>query len=69
MSKVKWRSATPTGILRIAEAIRLRKEIPSDFWLALSGVATVLLGLMLFSRRIMGGVVGLAVLISIPAVI
>ena len=30
------------GILRIAEAIRLRKEIPGDVWLALSGVARYL---------------------------
>jgi len=64
-----WLWAIATGILRIAEAIRLRKVIPGDIWLALSGVATVFLGLMLFSRRIIGGVVGLALLIAIPAMI
>jgi uncharacterized membrane protein HdeD (DUF308 family) len=64
-----WLWAIPTGTLRIAEAIRLRKEIPGDVWLALSGVATVFLGLMLFSGRIVNGVVGLALLIAIPAVI
>lgn len=64
-----WLWALATGILRIAEAIRLRKEIPGDIWLALSGVVTVFLGLMLFSRRIVGGVVGLALLIAVPAVI
>jgi uncharacterized membrane protein HdeD (DUF308 family) len=69
MAFVLWLWAIATGILRIAEAIRLRKEIPGDVWLALSGVATVLLGLMLFSRRIVGGVIGPAVLIAIPAVI
>jgi uncharacterized membrane protein HdeD (DUF308 family) len=64
-----WLWAIATGILRIAEAIRLRKVIPGDIWLALSGVATVFLGLMLFSRRVIGGVVGLALLIAIPAMI
>ena len=64
-----WLWAIATGLLRIAEAIRLRKEIPGDIWLALSGVATVFLGFMLFSQRIIGGAVGLALLIAIPAVI
>jgi hypothetical protein len=40
-----------------------------DVWLALSGAATVLFGVMLFSRRTIGEVTGLAVLIAIPAVI
>jgi uncharacterized membrane protein HdeD (DUF308 family) len=64
-----WLWAMATGIVRIAEAIRLRKEIPGDVWLALSGVATAFLALALFLRRIPGGVVGLALLIVIPAVI
>jgi uncharacterized membrane protein HdeD (DUF308 family) len=64
-----WLWAIATGILRIAEAIRLRKTIPGDIWLALSGVATVFLGLMLFSRRVIGGVVGLALLIAIPVML
>jgi uncharacterized membrane protein HdeD (DUF308 family) len=64
-----WLWAIATGLLKIAEAIRLRKEIPGDIWLALSGVATVFLGFMLFSQRIIGGAVGLALLIAIPAVI
>jgi len=64
-----WLWAVATGILRIAEAIRLRKEFPGDVWLALSGVSTLFLGLMLFSNRIIGGVVGLALLIATCAVI
>lgn len=64
-----WLWAIATGILRIGEAIRLRKEISGDLWLALSGVVTVFLGLMLFSQRIIGGVVGLAFLIAVFAVI
>lgn len=64
-----WLWAIATGLLRIAEAIRLRKEIPGDIWLALSGVVPVFLALLLFSRRIIGGTIGLALLIAIPAVI
>ena len=63
-----WLWAIGTGIIRIAEAIRLRKDIPGDIWLALSGVVTVLFGLMLVSRFFVG-VVGLAVLIAAFAVI
>jgi uncharacterized membrane protein HdeD (DUF308 family) len=64
-----WLWAIATGLLKIAEAIRLRKEIPGDIWLALSGAATVFLGFMLSSQRIIGGVAGLALLIAIPSVI
>lgn len=64
-----WLWAIATGLVRIVEAIRLRKEFPGDIWLALSGVATVFLGFMLVTRRMSGGVVGLALLIAIPAVI
>ena len=64
-----WLWAIGTGIVKIAEAIRLRKDVPGDIWLALSGAATVILGLMLFWRRVFGGIVGLALLMAIPAVI
>lgn len=42
--------ATGTGFLRIAAAIRLRKEISGDVWLALSGVLSVFYVLMLMAR-------------------
>jgi uncharacterized membrane protein HdeD (DUF308 family) len=45
-----WVWAVATGILRIAEAIRLRKEISGGVWLALSGVLGVLFGLLLILR-------------------
>ena len=64
-----WLWAIATGVLRIIEAIRLRKQIPGDIWLALSGIVTVFLGLLLFSRRIIGGAVGLGLLIAIFAVV
>ena len=63
-----WLWAIATGILRIVEAIRLRKDIPGDIWLALSGVVTVLFGLMLVSRFFVG-VIGLALLIAAFALI
>jgi uncharacterized membrane protein HdeD (DUF308 family) len=66
---VVWLWAVITGILRIAEAIRLKKEISGDIWLALSGLAAVLLSLMLFSRKIAEGGMALAIVIAIPAVI
>jgi uncharacterized membrane protein HdeD (DUF308 family) len=63
-----WLWAIATGVLRIIEAIRLRKDIPGDIWLALSGVVTVLFGIMLVSR-IFVGVIGLALLIAAFALI
>ena len=63
-----WLWAIGAGILRIAEAIRLRKDIPGDIWLALSGVVTLLFGLMLVSRH-STGVVGLAMWVAAFAVI
>jgi uncharacterized membrane protein HdeD (DUF308 family) len=42
--------AMSTGFLRILGAIRLRKEISGEVWLALSGLASVLLAFMLMLR-------------------
>ena len=47
-----WVWAIATGILRIVEAIRLRKQIRGEVWLALSGVVTVVFGLMLMLRPV-----------------
>jgi uncharacterized membrane protein HdeD (DUF308 family) len=58
-----WVWAIATGILRIAEAIRLRKEISGEVWLALSGVVTVLFAVMLMLRPVIG-LIGLASLIA-----
>ena len=63
-----WLWAIATGVLRIVEAIRLRKDIPGDVWLALSGVVAVLFGLMLVSRSFVGAI-GLALLIAAFALI
>jgi len=63
-----WMWAIASGILRIIEAVRLRKTLSGDVWLMLSGVMTVLLGGMLILRPIIGAV-GLALIISISALI
>ena len=42
---VAWSLAT--GVLEIAAAIRLRKEIENEWWLILSGVASILFAILL----------------------
>ena len=63
-----WVWAIATGILRIAEAIRLRKAIRGEVWLALSGVVTVVFGLMLLLRPI-AALIGLAWVIAAYALL
>jgi uncharacterized membrane protein HdeD (DUF308 family) len=42
--------AIVTGVMQIVAAIRLRKEIDNEVWLGLAGLASVVLGLILFAR-------------------
>lgn len=63
-----WIWALVTGVVRIAEAIRLRKQIQGEMWLALSGVVTIAFGLMLRLRPI-AGLVALAWIIAAYALL
>jgi len=42
--------AIATGLLQIVAAIRLRKEIEGEFWMALGGLASVAFGMLLVAR-------------------
>ena len=42
--------ALVTGALQLIAAIRLRKEIEGEFWLGLTGVLSILFGLLLIFR-------------------
>ena len=43
-----------TGVLKIIEAVRLRREIPGEAWLMLGGVASVLFALVVMVRPLAG---------------
>jgi uncharacterized membrane protein HdeD (DUF308 family) len=58
-----WVWAIISGVLQIVEAIRLRKEISGDVWLALSGLVTVLFGAILWLGPFFGAI-RLAMLIA-----
>ena len=42
--------AIATGLLEIVAAVRLRKQIAGEFWLALAGIASVFFGVLLAAR-------------------
>jgi uncharacterized membrane protein HdeD (DUF308 family) len=46
--------ALATGVLRIVEAIRLRREISGEFWLGLSGLVSVAFALVVMLRPMAG---------------
>lgn len=54
--------AVITGVLRIVMAVRLRKEIQGEWWLALSGLAGVLFGVLMMT---MPGAGALAMMVYI----
>ncbi len=60
--------AISIGVLQILSAIRLRKEITGEWWLILSGVASVLFGIILIAQP-GAGALSLIWLISIYAFI
>ncbi|MHB8996326.1 MAG: HdeD family acid-resistance protein [Armatimonadota bacterium] len=56
------------GVLRIATAIRLRKEIEGEWWLALSGVLSLLAAVVLMWNPLVGAV-ALVWLIALYAIV
>ena len=46
--------ALVTGFLQIVAAVRLHKEIEGEFWLGLSGVLSILFGVLLITRPAAG---------------
>ncbi len=46
--------ALATGVLRIVEGVRLRREIPGEVWLVLGGVASVIFALLVMMRPLAG---------------
>ncbi len=42
--------AIATGLLEIAAAVRLRRQIQGEFWLALAGIASLAFGVLLAAR-------------------
>ena len=63
-----WLWAAVTGILQLVEAVRLRKEISGDVWLALGGVVTLCFGWIVWLRPFIG-LIGLAVIIAVFALV
>ena len=63
-----WLWATGTGVLQIVEAIRLRKHISGDIWLALGGLVTLCFGWIVWLRPFVG-MIGLAVTIAVFALL
>lgn len=46
--------AVATGLLEIVGAIRLRRQIQGEVWLALAGIASVVFGVLLIARPAAG---------------
>jgi uncharacterized membrane protein HdeD (DUF308 family) len=57
-----------TGILEIAAAIQLRKEIEGEFWLGLSGLASIVFGVLLFLNP-GAGILAVLTIVAVYAII
>jgi uncharacterized membrane protein HdeD (DUF308 family) len=61
-------NALVTGVLDIVAAVRLRKEVKDEWLLALSGIASVLFGALVFLYPL-AGAIALVWMVSVYAVI
>src|ERR1700687_5164686 len=48
--------ALATGVLRIVEGMRLRRELPGEIWLMLGGLFSVIFALLVMTRPLAGAV-------------
>ena len=48
--------ALATGVVRIVEGVRLRREIPGEMWLVLGGVFSVIFALLVMTRPLAGAI-------------
>jgi uncharacterized membrane protein HdeD (DUF308 family) len=48
--------ALATGVLRLVESVRLRREIQGEVWLGLGGVASVIFALLIMMRPLAGAI-------------
>ena len=60
--------ALTTGIVEISAAVRLRRVITNEWWLALSGVLSLLVGILLLVRP-GAGALAIAIVIGIYAIL
>jgi uncharacterized membrane protein HdeD (DUF308 family) len=60
--------ALGTGVLKIVESIRLRREVKGEFWLALSGAASVIFAFMVMLSPL-AGALAMAWLIGFYAIL
>jgi uncharacterized membrane protein HdeD (DUF308 family) len=63
-----WFWAVGTGLMQIGEAIRLRREISGDLWLALGGLVTLCFGAIVWLLPLIG-IIGLAVGLAVFALV
>jgi uncharacterized membrane protein HdeD (DUF308 family) len=63
-----WLWAAATGILQIVEAIRFRREVSGNLWLALGGLVMLCFGWTVWLRPFIG-MIGLAVAIAALALL
>ena len=60
--------ASVTGVLTIISALRLREEIDNEWWLVLSGVLAIIVGILVF-QNVLAGILTIAWVFGLFAVV